>query len=126
MTASDIEMLNILAKATFEENRDKEFWSVPGWVYNGDDAMLPEAYMLLKKMEKLGLVVTEIAEAMEGIRKPARSDHIPEFSLEEEELADAMIRLLDYAGGFNLRLGEAIAAKLKFNASRPPKHGKLF
>jgi len=44
--------------------------------------------------ELLMLVVSEIAEAMEGHRKNLRDDHLPDRSMIEVELADAMIRIL--------------------------------
>lgn len=50
--------------------------------------------------ELLQLVVTEIAEATEGERKDLMDDHLPNRKMGEVELADALIRLLDMAGGF--------------------------
>lgn len=44
------------------------------------------------------------AEAMEGERKGLMDDHLPHRPMAEVELADALIRLFDYAGGFALRL----------------------
>jgi len=55
----------------------------------------------------LMLVVTELAEAVEGIRKDLMDDKIPSRKMEEVEMADALIRLLDYAGGFKLHLDSA-------------------
>jgi len=69
--------------------------------------------------EALMLIVTELAEAMEGYRRGLQSDHLPEYSALEEELADTVIRILDLAGGLGLRLGEAVAAKLIYNLTRP-------
>jgi len=74
--------------------------------------------------EKLMLITTEISEAMEADRKDLQSDHIPQFTGVEEELADAVIRILDFAHHFKLRLAEAIVAKTHYNLSRPFKHGK--
>ncbi len=52
--------------------------------------------------EVLMLMVTELAEAMEAYRSGnPESEKIPGFSQMEEELADVVIRLLDYAGGEN-------------------------
>lgn len=48
------------------------------------------------------LVVSEIAEAMEGDRKDLMDDHLPEFKAFDVELADAMIRLLDLAGAYEM------------------------
>ena len=82
------------------------------------------------KLEKAGflmLMVSELGEACEAQRQGIeKSDHIPEFTGEEEELADVIIRILDYAGAFNLRLADAIVAKMEYNAGRPYKHGKSF
>lgn len=77
------------------------------------------------KLEMHALFTTEVAELTEAIRhKNPPSEHIPEFTSEEEELADIVIRVMDYAGGFKLRLGEAIIRKLQYNATRSYKHGK--
>jgi NTP pyrophosphatase (non-canonical NTP hydrolase) len=77
--------------------------------------------------EMLMLVVTEIAEAVEGLRHGnPPDDKIPAFSAMEAEIADAVIRIMDLAPGLNLRLAEAIVAKLEFNRTRPRLHGKAF
>jgi len=69
--------------------------------------------------ELMALIHSEISEALEGGRRDLASDHIAGFSMLEEELADALIRIFDLAGGANLRLGEAFLAKIAFNAVRP-------
>ena len=51
-------------------------------------------------LEKLQLVSTEIAEATEGERKNIMDDHLPHRRMGEVELADAMIRLLDFGGAY--------------------------
>lgn len=51
------------------------------------------------KGELLMLVVSELAEAMEGERKDLMDDHLPHRKMAEVEMADAYIRLLDYAAG---------------------------
>ena len=68
---------------------------------------------------KLMLCVTELAEAMEGMRKDKKDDHLPHRSMLEVELADAAIRIFDLAGGLGLDLGAAISEKLEYNSSRP-------
>ena len=79
---------------------------------------------LLNKTTKIMLVVTELAELVEGLRKPGEG--MGDFSNEEEEVADAIIRLLDYAGAYGLRIGEALCAKMAKNEGRPYRHGKEF
>jgi NTP pyrophosphatase (non-canonical NTP hydrolase) len=44
----------------------------------------------------------------------------------EDEIADAIIRLLDHAGKLEIDIDAHIAAKLKYNQTRPYKHGKQF
>jgi hypothetical protein len=58
------------------------------------------------KGEMLMLVVSELAEALEGERKSLRDDHLPERMMAEVELADVKIRVLDFAGGFEYELIE--------------------
>lgn len=69
--------------------------------------------------EMLCLVHSEISEAMEGHRKNLTDDKLPHRKMIEVELADAMIRILDLAGGLDLDLAGALAEKLAFNTQRP-------
>lgn len=66
----------------------------------------------------LMLIVSELGEAMEGHRKNLNDEHLPEFKSIEVELADAVIRIFDMAGGMNYRVAEAIVAKLEYNKNR--------
>lgn len=68
--------------------------------------------------EMLMLVVTEVAEAMEGERKGLMDDKLPHRPMAEVELADVVIRILDYCGGFGYDLAGAMDEKLEFNKSR--------
>jgi hypothetical protein len=67
--------------------------------------------------EKLMLVVTEVAETMEALRDGDRE-------AEAEEVADTIIRLLDYAAWRGIRLDETIEAKMAKNEMRPRLHGR--
>jgi len=68
--------------------------------------------------QKLMLVVSELAEAMEADRKDLMDDKLPHRHGREVELADAVIRIFDLAGGYSMDLGGAIAEKLAYNAQR--------
>jgi NTP pyrophosphatase (non-canonical NTP hydrolase) len=68
--------------------------------------------------EMLMLVVSEIAEAMEGDRKDKMDEHLPHRKSIEVELADAIIRICDIGGGLNLDLGGALVEKMAYNAKR--------
>lgn len=68
--------------------------------------------------EMLCLVHSEISEAMEGARKGSMDDKLPSRPMLEVELADAVIRIFDMAGGLRLDLAGAIADKLVYNARR--------
>ena len=67
---------------------------------------------------KLALVHSEISEGLEGFRKSKMDDHLPHREMLEVELADAVIRIFDLAGGLHMNLGAAIAEKLAYNAQR--------
>lgn len=74
--------------------------------------------------EKIALMHSELSEGLGWLRQGnPPSDHIPEFSGLEEELADTIIRIMDYAQHKGLRVAEAIVAKAAFNDARPYKHG---
>lgn len=68
--------------------------------------------------EKLCLIHSEISEAMEGHRKGLMDDKLPNRPMLEVELADAVIRIFDLAGGIGADVAGAIAEKLAFNAQR--------
>lgn len=68
--------------------------------------------------EILMLIVSEVAEAMEGYRKDLMDDKLPHRKMMEVELADAVIRIADLCGAKGYDLGGAIAEKRAYNANR--------
>lgn len=77
--------------------------------------------------ELIALMHSELSEALEAMRKKKIvSDHCPELSAVQEELADTCIRIFDYCAEFGIELGDAIRIKMAFNKTREHKHGKQF
>lgn len=68
--------------------------------------------------ELLMLTVSELAEAMEGHRKSLPDDKLPHRPMFEVEMADALIRIFDFAGGFDLDVAGAYEEKTSYNAVR--------
>lgn len=68
--------------------------------------------------ELLCLVHSEISEAMEGARKGLQDDKLPHRPMLEVELADALIRIFDMAGGLGLDVPGALMEKLIYNDRR--------
>lgn len=67
----------------------------------------------------LMLIVSELSEALEALRKNNKDNF-------REELADVAIRLGDLCGGLDIDLEKEIIVKMNKNAKRPYKHGKEF
>lgn len=101
---------------TIEENNFKDctLCSGTGVIYD------PQSK---NKGELIALMHSELSEALEGIRKPGPDEHIKEYTSEEVELADAVIRILEYGTAFNLMITEAMVEKNYYNKSRPHNLG---
>ena len=121
-------MINQLAKEIHEGNKARGF-------YEGEKNI----------GEMLCLVHSEISEALEADRKDrfAKDDinfvngyiYDADFkrSFEEnikdtfeDEIADAIIRLLDLAAFKKIDIESHIKAKMRYNSLRPYKHGKNY
>lgn len=69
---------------------------------------------------QLAKVASEVGETVQAIqRKGIYHEDVG------EELADVIIRVCDLAGYLDINLGRAVYQKMKINAERPRKHGKL-
>ena len=68
--------------------------------------------------EALMLVTTELGEALEGYRKNLHDPHLPSRDNYTVEIADALIRLFDLAGGTCIDLAGAFEEKMQYNARR--------
>lgn len=93
--------------------------------------------------ELLMLVTSELGEALESHRKDKFSNwesfekdshilsELESFKLHikdtfEDEITDAILRLLDLSARLNIDLERHINAKVRFNKTRPYLHGKKY
>jgi len=85
---------------------------VHGWW----SALSPDNHLLIGT--RLGLIHSEVSEAMEGYRLDAWDEHLPHRKSVEVELADVLIRVLDLGGALGLDLGGALVEKVAYNETR--------
>lgn len=71
------------------------------------------------RFELIALAISEVSECLEGERKVLMDDKLPQRKMAEVEMADAYIRLLDYAAGFNVDV-----RKEKLNCRIPDNKGE--
>lgn len=82
--------LNKLATEIHDSNVNAGWWDAwPNKIDRFETAMM--------------LVISELSEAMEGDRKNLLDNHLPRYKMFDVELADALIRLLDLAGAYDIK-----------------------
>ncbi len=105
----------------------------------GKDALVKEVSSL-QTARRLALVHSEVSEALEACRKGKRAD-LDAFKSDgetkeafeayvkdsfEDELADAVIRLLELAAIENIDIETHVRLKMEYNAARSYKFGKAY
>lgn len=115
-----------MVKEAHGNSRDHGWWpQLAGWeevVRNGREPLVTDASV----PEKLMLIVTEVAEAMEDYRRNAMVETFKENGKPcgfPSELADIVIRVGDLCGALGIDLEGAIERKMKHNRGREYRHG---
>lgn len=78
--------------------------------------------------EDIALMHSELSEALEAYREYETVESVLRCDDEKPEgviieLADVVIRIADFCGKHGLNLEEAIKEKMRFNKTRPYRHG---
>ena len=121
--------INELCKKCHLAAIDAGFWEEEDVVEIGNEKVISLKKIIPRNVsELLMLIVTELGEACEALRKnniqePNEKWRKDTFS---DELADVAIRLFDLCGAKNIDLEWQIKKKMEYNLTRPKKHGKAF
>lgn len=122
-----IDTFNSIAQAVHVTARDKGWWKERDDLVAVAKSHSPELGAFAETAIRglsIALKHSEISEALENIRHNYEpDDKIPEFTGEEAEYADVIIRIMDTAAAKNLRVAEALIAKIAMNKTRSYKHG---
>lgn len=119
--------MNDLAFDIHQANVTAGWWDKPAvyhelraLVANNDASLLPALDKAFERNEGeiIALIHSELSEGLEGLRKGLNDDHLPHRPMTEVELADALIRIFDYAGKKGYDLGGALVEKLEYNQHR--------
>lgn len=112
--------LNDYVHACHTASVDRGWWRHPSTGVNLLELARGDSFLTgLLKSQKLALIHSEVSEALEGERKGLMDDKLSHRRMAEVELADAIIRIFDYAGAFGYDLEGAVREKMSFNAVRP-------
>jgi NTP pyrophosphatase (non-canonical NTP hydrolase) len=110
--------LNDLSRKVFQNAVDKGFYSKEDGVVIVGSSEVPA---------KIALMHSELSEALEEWRngrhpyetyiKDGKPEGVP------VELADTLIRILDFCGAWGIDIDKVVEDKMAYNATRPHMHG---
>lgn len=122
-----INSFNAMQGAAHDNAINKGWWDERNHIMLISQSASPSHGLFAENAVKglsIALIHSELSEALENIRHGCPpDDKVPEFTGEEAELADVIIRIWDHSERFKLRVAEAIIAKMEYNRGRSFKHG---
>ena len=113
-------------------NKAKGFWKyreeTPQLIRNFFPEEIAEEFAIAVEKaynaQAIALMHSELSEALEADRKDLMDDKLTHRKGLEVELADAVIRIMDFTQGKDMDLDNTIAEKLAYNTTRPYLHGE--
>lgn len=116
----------------FEEDVDELHEAVDSVGDGGiapDDELTERLHATIDRLftlAQVGLIISELGEFVEAVRKPGPDDKVPQHSAQKAELADTIIRILHLDNRIDgAPIDQVIADKMLVNEGRGHKHGKL-
>ena len=127
-TAAFIEHWKMIQRGVYKTAKNSGWWEERNRLQKlaegtGDDSFARFAKAVLQASQ-IALIQSEASEALEALRAGnPPDDKIPNRDGMTAELADIIIRCMDFAEGYELALAETIIDKMVMNSGRPKKHG---
>ena len=119
-------------KEVYQANKAKGFWKyreeTPQLIRNFFPEEIAEEFAVAVEKaynaQAIALMHSELSEALEADRKDLMDDKLTHRKGLEVELADAVIRIMDFSQGKDLDVDGAVLEKLNYNKTRPYLHGE--
>ena len=119
-------------KEIYLANKAKGFWKfreeTPELIRKYFPADIAEEYAIAVEKaynaQAIALMHSELSEALEADRKDLMDNKLTHRKGLEVELADAVIRIMDFSQGKDLDVDGAVLEKLNYNKTRPYLHGE--